>query len=174
MIRCSICGNLKAPDQFYGKRKECKHCYNTKRKKVYRVDYPVSVTEKECMTCRCIKPAAEFYPKPTVIDGLDGICKDCKTNARLLRVYGITLDTYNEMWLEQGGVCKICGESETAVHPKTGAIKGLAVDHNHATGRVRFLCCSMCNLALGNFRDNPDLMRKGADYIDMCNEMEEA
>ena len=55
------------------------------------------------------------------------------------------------------GVCAICGITRS---------KLLVVDHNHATGKVRGVLCKQCNLGLGHFEDNPDRLRKAADYID--------
>jgi hypothetical protein len=59
--------------------------------------------------------------------------------SRRLKVrYGITLDAYEQMLCEQGGVCAICGDE-----------KELVVDHDHETGEVRGLLCRACNLRLG-------------------------
>ncbi len=71
----------------------------------------------------------------------------------------MTLDEYNRMLTAQGGVCAICGV-------KT-ARKGwrLAVDHCHATGRVRGLLCHRCNSAIGMMRESAELMRRAADYL---------
>jgi hypothetical protein len=42
----------------------------------------------------------------------------------------------------------------------------LAVDHCHDTGKVRRLLCHNCNRALGLFKDNSDILRKAADYVE--------
>lgn len=52
-----------------------------------------------------------------------------KADARLKRVFGITLDEYNEMLAAQDGHCKICGAP-----PRT---KRLAVDHDHFFDRIK-------------------------------------
>ncbi len=57
----------------------------------------------------------------------------------------------------QAGLCGLC--------QRPPGPKGLGVDHNHATGKVRALLCSRCNLALGGFMDDPVLCRKAADYL---------
>lgn len=62
--------------------------------------------------------------------------------------YGITVDEYDEMLADQGGVCAICGEAPTT--------KRLAVDHDHETGELRGLLCVPCNAALGVLEDNLD------------------
>jgi len=41
------------------------------------------------------------------------------------------------------------------------------VDHVHDnTQRVRGLLCNHCNLAIGHARDNPEILRALADYVE--------
>jgi len=58
--------------------------------------------------------------------------------------YGITLDDYEVMLVRQNGVCAICGSDKAG---KKG--QHFAVDHCHATGRIRGLLCARCNIAAG-------------------------
>ena len=53
--------------------------------------------------------------------------------------YGITIEGYSVMYDAQQGLCAICN-----THKKT-----LCVDHDHATGQIRGLLCSTCNLHVG-------------------------
>lgn len=39
-------------------------------------------------------------------------------------------------------------------------------DHDHATGKFRGWLCNGCNVALGNVYDNPETLRKLADYLE--------
>jgi len=41
----------------------------------------------------------------------------------------------------------------------------LAVDHDHKNGEVRGLLCHRCNVGLGNFQDNPELLLKAYKYL---------
>lgn len=76
-----------------------------------------------------------------------------------LRVnYGITVTEYDDMFEQQSGVCAICLES-----CKTG--KRLAVDHDHATGKVRGLLCTRCNVLIAMGRDSEELIYRAMRYL---------
>lgn len=83
---------------------------------------------------------------------------------RLRASFGITLVDYHRMLDAQGGVCATCGEAER--RRRGGKLTRLAVDHCHSTGAIRGLLCSPCNQAIGLFRDDPDLLRKAAAYLE--------
>lgn len=84
-----------------------------------------------------------------------------KRFAQRLKKYGITPDDYYRMLNEQNGKCAICGSSD----PKDGRTNKMFVDHCHGSGRVRGLLCSSCNLGIGKFRDEPELLLSAAKYI---------
>ena len=75
------------------------------------------------------------------------------------RKYGITLEDYERMFEEHGGVCAICGESR----PEE---RTLHLDHDHETGKIRGLLCFRCNNALGDFEEQYALFQRAADYLD--------
>lgn len=60
--------------------------------------------------------------------------------------------------LIQQTVCEICGGKDKD--------RNLALDHCHKTGQVRGRLCMACNVALGHFKDNTDLLRKAVEYLD--------
>ena len=72
---------------------------------------------------------------------------------RILSKYNLTLEQYDLMFEEQGGVCAICGKSQGIYHWKNGTPYRLCVDHDHSTGRVRGLLCTGCNSKLGVIED---------------------
>lgn len=80
-------------------------------------------------------------------------------NHTLVKSYGITLEEYNQLKQQQNYKCAICGKNERDVP------KGLVVDHDHITGRVRELLCGSCNLGLGHFKDDAALLIKSIEYL---------
>ncbi|MFK0175678.1 endonuclease VII domain-containing protein [Streptomyces xanthochromogenes] len=77
------------------------------------------------------------------------------------------LDRLNKL---QGGLCAICGN-----RPKGG--RQLAIDHDHtccaderSCGKcVRGLLCGPCNVGVGMFQDDAEIMRKAIAYLKTSN-----
>jgi len=84
----------------------------------------------------------------------------------LKRYYGITVEQYLDIHDSQGGVCAICGKAESSVDPKTGRVRRLAVDHDHASGAIRGLLCKHCNTALGQFQDSVQVLSSAIGYLE--------
>lgn len=84
--------------------------------------------------------------------------KERMRDARLRSTFGISSDDYAAMLANQGGTCAIC-------HEVCASTRGLAVDHDHKTGRVRGLLCMNCNNGLGHFKDDPTLFAAAAEYL---------
>lgn len=83
-----------------------------------------------------------------------------KRDRYLRRTYGLTEAQYMKMLKLQGGKCWICQRP-----PKPG--KNLHVDHDHKTDRVRGLLNYQCNRRLlGRGRENPELHRRAAEYLE--------
>jgi hypothetical protein len=58
----------------------------------------------------------------------------------------------------QDGRCAICRKK-----PQTG--RRLSVDHDHKTGEVRGLLCTLCNQGLGYFKDDPGRLGAALEYL---------
>lgn len=191
MKSCTKCGTTKSEDCF-GKAKNtkdglqgwCKGCM-AEYAKAWRPKIVTAVDKKDCYACGLMKPAAEFSKNARAADGLQTMCKHCtkayhadpdvrrKNNdkqnarwktggardARYRKLFGISLEEYNRMFAEQGGVCKIC------LQPQDGLTKNLAVDHCHKTGMIRGLLCKDCNIGLGAYKDNKQLLEKAIAYL---------
>jgi len=70
----------------------------------------------------------------------------------------ITWDEYEALEKAQGGRCAICGEI-----PEN---QRLSVDHCHESGKIRGLLCQPCNLGLGSFKDDKELLGKAKAYLE--------
>jgi Recombination endonuclease VII len=71
------------------------------------------------------------------------------------RAYGLTNADFEALRQTQDGKCGICYRDLP-----------LAVDHDHATGVVRGLLCSNCNIGIGNLQDDPRLLLSALNYLD--------
>lgn len=80
--------------------------------------------------------------------------------AWLKKAYGITPDTYTEMFNHQEGYCLICQRHQLEFNYH------LCVDHCHTTGKIRGLLCKDCNQALGLLKDDTDRLRKAIMYLE--------
>lgn len=78
--------------------------------------------------------------------------------------YGITITDYYEMLQFQNELCAICGKPETRKNKYTGTCR-LHIDHDHKTGKVRGLLCSKCNVVLGAFGDNIEILMSAINYL---------
>src|SRR5258705_8868427 len=57
----------------------------------------------------------------------------------LLKKYGITEETYNDLLRIQRGCCAVCGRHSDYFKAR------LCVDHDKASGEIRGLLCTYCN-----------------------------
>jgi hypothetical protein len=86
---------------------------------------------------------------------------------RRQRTYGLSNAEYETMLHKQEGVCKICLQKETRM--RLGRLLPLAVDHDHATGKIRGLLCSKCNTAIGLLQDNIVIASRLSQYLKQSN-----
>lgn len=85
------------------------------------------------------------------------------SDAHRLKKYGGTLEDYDRLAIEQGGLCAICGKAAEESRPGRPR---LHIDHCHVTKTIRGLLCRMCNTALGMMEDDPARMRVAAAYVE--------
>lgn len=122
------------------------------------------------------KPVAEFPRNRARNDGLSVYCFPCtrlyantyystKAYDRLVsKSYGLRRGEYVEKLAEQGGVCAICDERETAKF--RSVVKRLAVDHDHTTGKARGLLCHACNSIIGYAQDDKKRLQRAIEYLE--------
>ena len=65
-----------------------------------------------------------------------------------------------ELLLKQGNRCAICRTAEPMGHGKW------CIDHDHKNGRIRGLLCHSCNVGIGFLADDPERLRRAAEYIE--------
>ncbi len=87
-----------------------------------------------------------------------------RETTRKLKKYGITIQEYNNLILEQKGRCLICGRHQDEFKKK------LAIDHCHETGKVRGLLCGDCNIMLGMCDDDYNILSVAIEYLESHNE----
>lgn len=77
---------------------------------------------------------------------------------RLRKQYGLSVEDWNQMLVNQGNCCAICCTKEKPHY-------NWHVDHNHKTGKVRGLLCNRCNQAIGLAKENLIILHKMMEYL---------
>lgn len=139
---------------------------------------------KICNICKENKVVSEFYVNKSNANGIASWCRLCtreyeKVNRpkrvkppdqrerlkykHILDTYGLTREQYDQMFESQGRKCRICKRN------KPGGKGHWHVDHDHKIGPkfVRGILCITCNNMLGSARDSAEVLRRGADYLDL-------
>ncbi|MEU5992209.1 endonuclease domain-containing protein [Spirillospora sp. NPDC047418] len=190
--KCPDCGEVKPASEFWNRQASsdglayyCKACFGLRNSRSYRRKQAGQGKEvrpyrrhsevpegtKFCPRCEVVKSVDEFGSNRSRKSGLSTYCKPChnqviaehkqekhggQRNYMLKLRYGVTEQEVARMIAEQGGVCVICLRAE-AKH----------VDHSHLTGLVRRILCFKCNGGLGQFHDDPQVLRLAADYLEL-------
>lgn len=76
------------------------------------------------------------------------------------RGYSMRKEEYNSRLAEQNDACKICRSLDPG-----RKLRRFCIDHDHVTGVIRGLLCHYCNIALGAFKDNPEIMNRAIEYL---------
>jgi len=103
---------------------------------------------------------------PSTLKYRHGRCKPCMVQyvkqRKLCRMYGISLEDLNQMFVSQSGRCKLCN---VEMHLGGKKRNRACIDHDHATGIVRGLLCFFCNAGLGMFEENVETMERAILYV---------
>lgn len=134
------------------------------------------LAERRCSRCMTVKPREEFagptapYCHPCMAsyarDQRAANPDPLRARRDTLSRYGLTPDTFAALLASQGGRCAICQTG------KPGG-QGWHVDHDHACHARKQACdrcrrgilCDRCNIAIGNFRDDPVIIQSALDYL---------
>ena len=113
--------------------------------------------KKRCEKCSELKPLSAFSKHIRRSDGLETTCREC----RKIHMNIINKAEYNELLKKQNNRCAICG-----VEPET-INKSLVVDHSHdnPSQGARGLLCTYCNVALGFFGEDIEILVSAIGYI---------
>jgi hypothetical protein len=145
--------------------------------------------DRVCPNCDRTLHVSHFYKSTQTKDRLERHCKDCQrayvvdwqrrnkekfnsyqrewrsqnkekhaASAKYSKIrnkYGLSREEYDSL-MEQSH-CGICDADLTERKP--------ALDHCHATGKIRGVLCSQCNTGLGMFHNNPEALRRAAEYL---------
>jgi hypothetical protein len=118
---------------------------------------------KWCPQCQDYRPLDMFASRYDKKEKRAAYCKPCTRSynrkRRLEIIYGLTQEEFDFLMMCQDYRCAICGGKPRKYM--------LSVDHDHDTGEVRGLLCSRCNhKLLGSANDDPERLRKAADYLE--------
>ena len=147
---------------------------------------------KFCNHCKSFKSIEEFWKRKNTKDNRFGCCAVCERkkaiersiknntikkydpvkakawkienqskvkNQWLKMYYSMSLEEYNKLFEEQEGRCAICGKHQSYLK------KGLSVDHDHVTGKIRGLLCNNCNAGIGLLKDDIKLLTIAINYL---------
>ena len=115
----------------------------------------------KCTRCKVEKEASSrFFPLHNKKkNGLDSWCRACRGTYRSetrrghYRKFNCSDETIKELLSE--GVCTICGNDGP----------NLSIDHDHKANQVRGLLCMNCNIGIGQFKDDPELLEFARIYL---------
>lgn len=150
------------------------------RRKRSLVYFSIKDGKKKCNKCLNVFELHEFHKRQVKKGcGYNSICISCENiQAEIIRksfpdknklaqrknilkrVYGLTLEDFDEILKSQDYKCAICEMPQILTFHKT-----LSVDHNHNSGKVRGLLCSNCNFGLGAFKEEQSLFQKAMNYL---------
>lgn len=120
-----------------------------------------------CRKCRRSLHFDEFSPDPKGWDGLSTTCRSCSVSWDPIRRHGITALEKEAIAEAQDG-CAICGRLVPSA-------RGWTVDHDHSCCPGERSCpscrrgvlCHWCNATLGYAGDDPAVLRRMADYLEL-------
>ena len=126
---------------------------------------------KICKKCELSYPATEEYfnkCKGTKY-GLQSYCRACSNLACMewgeknpqhwLSKIGVTSEQYNIMLKSQDNRCMICKKHKDTFK------RALHLDHCHTTGQIRDLLCTRCNVGVGMFMHDINLLKEAINYL---------
>jgi hypothetical protein len=168
-LTCRHCGTVfpnlvrQGPDRQFCSP-QCKGKYWGEERSRQRAAAP----PRECS--KCGGPVAHKTGRP--------VCGSCRVDDRsrpyrtdymleyTLRQHRLTVTDYDQMLAAQDGRCAICRNTTPLGRGRWH------IDHDHVTGQVRGLLCNNCNLGIGYFGDDPEIIKAAARYVTKPRQLE--
>ena len=154
--RCPACGLILPITEFYWNDKaqrckvgKCKKCWA-----IYVKQYKANRTKAQ--RSKAQKKDTEWARRDRAANPDKWYLRWMRTD--LKKKFGVTIEWYGERLAAQGGVCAICGKSNSSG-------RRLAVDHCHKTKSNRGLLCSPCNTSLERMESMMDWHEKALAYL---------
>src|SRR3954447_26448589 len=174
---CPSCGETKPAEEFGRNRSlkdglsfYCLQCNRERNRAWYRESRRALGLEvrdhswipegfRWCPSCQQPVAVEDFVRSAATVSGFGARCRACdreaNSGAYFYRKYKITKKALAELRAAQGDACAICCEPSPE-----------HLDHDHETGATRALLCQRCNQGIGLLRDNPEILRAAADYVE--------
>jgi len=133
---------------------------------------------KICTKCGIRRKLEEYHIQKGGKFGHKTSCKKCTNTiykqpynsirARKNQIkyqYGMSIEDYNILLNKQNNKCAIC-ESKFVNNNKH---KYFHIDHCHKTNIIRGLLCARCNVGLGYFNDDLNILKQAVYYLETSN-----
>lgn len=139
----------------FGLHSRCKECYreydNSEKRKESKKLWVLRNIEKRREQVRLHKAKPKSKAKTRL--------------QHVLKFYNLSEEELINKMDKQKGCCEICGDSLV----KPDSKRFYTVDHNHITGEARGLLCNECNLAVGNLKEDINIVNSLKSYLEKYN-----
>jgi hypothetical protein len=166
-IECSHCLRTLPRSDFLPSHKAggwCRACHNSTRRDKRAGRVPARLSNV-CLNCgtdiRHMRRHAKACSSKCSVELWRKNNPEYQRNATLKSVYGITEVEFQELLKYQKYTCAICGTDQPGKN-------GWQIDHCHELGLIRGILCLKCNVGLGNFKDDPEILSKAIHYLQHC------
>lgn len=105
---------------------------------------------KECVSCKIEKNIEDFPLFGSVDGGRKNTCKECNKV-----LYEIRKQLKKENPKPDSGICPICEKFTTS----------WVLDHCHFDNKFRGYICNNCNIGLGRFNDDIEIIKRAIEYL---------
>lgn len=141
-----------------GLLKQCNKCGETKPIVDFQLRTDTGSRRGDCRQCRSADNLKRYHTKPSTRESH----RIASRRHAVRTKYGLDEAAYEDLLCYSDGKCFVCG----AVPPKG---RYHHIDHDHITGVVRGLLCHGCNVSLGHTKEDPEILRKLANYLEEHN-----